>query len=222
MRGFCGIAVLVAVLFALGMPRQASAQPARPVPDLPALPLSVAVAVEHDRPVVSPAWVRAQVAEAERLLAPHGVHVRLVRRRPLDQAYAALETARDRDALADLIEPRVINVFVVRSLRDVDDPRLLRMGVRWRLRRDVRKTYVIVAASAMPTTLAHELGHYFGNGHSQVDNNIMSYRRSDPNAVRFDAKQGARMRHVVRGYLRSKKLQPASAFEQKSAAGTQK
>ncbi len=104
----------------------------------------------------------------------------------------------------------MINAFVVESLRDVDDPKIMRMGVRWRQRRNVSKDYVIVAASALPTTLCHELGHYLGNGHSRVVNNVMSYRRDDPAAVRFDKRQGARMRAVSRQLLARRKLVPVA------------
>ena len=38
----------------------------------------------------------------------------------------------------------------------------------------------------MPTTLAHELGHFLGNGHAYVKNNLMSYER-DGGEVFLDA-----------------------------------
>ncbi len=190
---------------------QSNAQPATKKPaQLPAMPLSIAVAEQHGKPVVKCPWLRRQVAEAERLLSAQRVHVKVVKRRRLPARYVALEKAKDRDALVKHLERKVINVFVVRTLRDVHDPRYLIQGVRWRNLRNLRKDYIIVAASASPTTLAHELGHYFGNPHSYVDNNIMSYKRSDPSKVRFNAKQGAKMRRAVAGYLRSKKLKTAA------------
>jgi hypothetical protein len=146
--------------------------------------LSVAVA-EEDRAEVQPeAWIAAQIASAEKLFAPIGVLFRWTMRKSLQRAH--LETRADRDALAAELEPRVINVFVVDSLRDVDEPDRYRMGVCWR--RGDGKPYVIVAANARPTVLAHELGHFFGNGHSTVPNNVMSYVRTD-GEVFFDAKQ---------------------------------
>jgi hypothetical protein len=194
----------------MGSARTAQAQAKTPAP-LPALPLSVAVAVgAKGEPVVTDAWLARSIAEAQRLLAPQGVAVGLLRRRALAHEHAILEDAQDRDALGAEVEAKVINVFIVASLRDVDDPRLTRQGVRWRMRRDLRKDYVIVAARASAMTLCHELGHYFGNGHSSVVNNIMSYRRDDPTAVAFDARQGARMRAVVRGHLARKTLLPLS------------
>jgi hypothetical protein len=185
---------------------RAAAQANPQTTELPTLPLSIAVATIDGTPVVDDRWVADQVRETQRLFRPHGVTLAVARRRPLVEAMARLETAEDRDALAQHLEQRVINVFVVDTLRDVDDPRLLRMGVRWRKRSDLRKDYVIVAESAMATTLCHELGHYFGNPHSFVVNNVMSYRRDDPDKVAFDDQQGRRMRSIARSHLRSGKL----------------
>lgn len=176
--------------------------------ELPMLPLSIGVAELDGKPVATAAFVKLQLDEAKRLLSVHQVRVDRARIRPLPESAAALETADDRDALAAFVEPRVINVFIVGSLRDVDDPRRMRMGVRWRLRRNVRKDYVIVTASAMPTTLCHELGHFFGNGHSSVVNNVMSYRRDDPAKVAFDKQQGIVMRRVARRLLSSGRVVP--------------
>ena len=179
---------------------------------LPPLPLSIAVAERDGEPVVSPAWLGRQVGQALRLMSAHGLVVAVTRLRLLAPEHAALEDAADRDALAAFVEPKVINLFVVDSLRDVDDPKLLRMGVRWRQRRDLSKDYVILAASAMPTTMAHELGHFFGNGHSQVVNNIMSYHREDPAKVAFDPRQGAKMRRVATQLLARGRVEPYAAI----------
>jgi hypothetical protein len=67
---------------------------------------------------------------------------------------------------------------------------------------------VIVAASALPSTLAHELGHFFGNGHSAVKNNLMSYDR-DGGAVFLDATQQGKIQAFARIFLRTKEITPA-------------
>jgi hypothetical protein len=175
-------------------------------PAIAPLPLSIAVAEVEGKPVVDERWLEQQVAWAQRLLAPHGLRVERFETRRLPAPLAKLETRDDRDRLAAHIAPRVINVFIVASLRDVDDPRLLRQGVRWRYLRNLKKNYVIVAAYADPTTLTHELGHFFGNGHSGVVNNIMSYKRNDRQQVFFDAAQGRRMRREARGLLGSRRV----------------
>ncbi|MBW2523315.1 MAG: hypothetical protein JRI23_04040 [Deltaproteobacteria bacterium] len=175
------------------------------------------MAQHEGAPVVSDRWVTRQVAEAIRLMAPQGITIRKVAQRKLDPRFAALETPEDRDAVSAEVEPKVINVFIVRSLRDIHRTERFIMGVRWRLRRNLAKDYVILSTKALPTTLAHELGHYLGNPHSPVDNNIMSYQRSDPSAVRFDRAQGVRMRQIARRNLRIGRLIPADRYAELAA-----
>ena len=104
-----------------------------------------------------------------------------------------LTTREDRDALGAYRTPGTIDAFVVRGLVDVDTPPLPRRGVHWRdrTRRGVR--YVIVVADASPWVLSHELGHYFGNPHSDVPGNLMSYTRAKGDPF-LDAVQLGRVR----------------------------
>lgn len=149
-------------------------------------------------PIVDDTFVAAQLAAANEVFAEH--HVRFVEHVPsraLPPTARRLETRGDRDALAASMVGAVVNVFFVESLRDVDDPSRYRMGVCWRKLADTSKRYVIVAASAAPTVLAHELGHFLGNGHSTVKNNLMSYDR-DGGAVFLDAAQGRTARATAR------------------------
>ncbi|WP_437636120.1 matrixin family metalloprotease [Sorangium sp. So ce854] len=174
-----------------------------------AFPLSIAVAEdEAGAPVRDEAWVDAQVAEAARLFEPAGVALRKVASRALPPRLARVETREDRDALAAAIEARRINVMVVASLRDVDDPRRFRMGVHWRRRATPERRCVILSASALPTVLAHELGHFFGLGHSGTEDNVMSYTRTGA-PVFFDAAQIEKIRTSARRYAASKALDPA-------------
>lgn len=200
---------------ALWLPaRIASAKkPSEPPPET-AVPIAIAVAqreVEVDgkrklERVVTRAFVEAQLATANELFAPHAV--RFFEREPagdLPESAARLETAADRDALATAMVAGVANVYFVESLRDVDDPKLHRMGVCWRKLSNLKKRYVIVAASAQPTTLAHELGHFLGNPHSYVKNNLMSYDR-DGGKVFLDDAQGQKARKTARALFASKEL----------------
>ncbi|KYF86077.1 hypothetical protein BE20_30150 [Sorangium cellulosum] len=188
-----------------GLARAAGRAPA----PLPAFPLSIAVAEEAaGQPVRDDAWIDAQIAEAVRLFEPAGVALRKVGSRALAPRFSRLETRADRDALAAAIEARRINVMVVASLRDVDDPRRFRMGVHWRNRATPERRCVIVAANARPTVLAHELGHFFGLGHSGVDDNVMSYTRTGA-PVSFDPAQIEKIRSAARGYAASKAFEPA-------------
>ena len=175
---------LALAMLTLVWTRPAQAKP--PKKPLPAVGLSVAVAHVDGKPVVSKAWAAEQVAEAIRLLDPHGVHVREVKRRRLPARMARLESREDRDRLARYVERRVVNVFFVKKLKDVDRKNRWIQGVRWRERRNLKNDWVIVASNATPTTLAHELGHFFGNGHSRVreQHHVVRAHRSQRGGVR--------------------------------------
>ncbi len=177
-------------------------------PPIPVLPLSIAIAMDKGKAVRDEPWIDAQLGEVERLFGPIGVSFQKGALRPLDERYARLETRRDRDALAAEIKPGVINVFVVSSLRDVDDPSRYRMGVHWRKSSDTKKHYVILSSSAVTSVLAHELGHFFGNGHTKAVNNLMSYIRLGP-FIYLSPQQAARIQLFARNYVRAKELLPA-------------
>ena len=169
--------------------------------------LSVAVAQVEGEAVVTSDWLDEQLAHATRAFRPYGVCFAIAHRRELPAEHGAMETRADRHALGGLLEPGRVNVFVVESLRDVDDPSVMRMGVHWRARGRHHGHYVIVAASAWQTTLAHELGHFFGNPHHPTPGNLMSYEgRSETSG--FDAAQGRRIAGHLRRFLRSRELAP--------------
>ncbi|MBI2893643.1 MAG: hypothetical protein HYY06_08830 [Deltaproteobacteria bacterium] len=177
--------------------------------EVPVLPLSIALTREGDEPVVDAGWLDLEVGSANRLFLPHGVCFRVVSTRFLapQEAPPALETRADRHALGRLLLDSVINVFVVATLRDVDDPSLFRMGVHWRPRGRRGKHFVILSSDAMPTTLAHELGHFFGNPHTRVAKNLMSYVGRGATSS-FDERQARRIRSHALRFLRSGELRP--------------
>lgn len=184
----------------------ASAKTEKKAKRVPPLALNLAVAELDGKPVVSADWVKRQVLETQRLLKPHRLGVGVVERRVLTEELARLETAEDRDAVAAHLMPKAINAFFVKSLRNIDDPESFIRGVRWRKRSDLSKDYVIVSSIAGPFTLCHEIGHFLGNGHSQVVNNVMSYKHEDRDKIQFDERQGAKMRLIARRLLRRKKV----------------
>ncbi len=165
------------------------------------IPLSLRIALRGgDEPaaVVSEAFVDELLKQTQAIFGEHELSfVERSARGDVAATHRALETREDRNALAAHLTAGVANVFLVESLRDVDDPRLYRMGVMWRNLRNLKKRYVIVAASAAPTTLAHELGHFLGLGHTSVKNNLMSYAREDGAKVFLDAKQGETCRRTA-------------------------
>jgi hypothetical protein len=172
----------------------------------PADTFTLRVAIVTDpagQPVAQEQWLTQQMAQAQELFAPFGVGFVRQDAPPLTNAAEHVETRSDRDALADRVQPHVVNVFVVGSLRDVDEPDRMRKGVHWHA--PAGRHYIIVVATAPPSVLAHELGHFFGNPHSSVRDNVMSYERSGA-PVFFDAAQGKRIAARAKEYVTSGEL----------------
>ena len=149
-------------------------------------------------------WVNEQIATANELFAPVGVRFRWTVETALPEPQAELHSRTDRDVLTKRLEPRLVNVFIVRELEDVDEPGRYRMGVTWTSRID-QKRYVVVARSAKPSVLAHELGHLFGNQHSSVANNLMSYSR-DGSTIFIDDRQKATIGSFAERFLADRTL----------------
>jgi hypothetical protein len=186
----------------LGSTLTRSARADAPTAPLRPVPVSFAVALEDGEPVRDGAWIDEQLAAMEALYAPLGLSPAKVSVRTMASRFLHLETRADRDALAAELRPGVANVFVVGTLRDVDEPARMRRGVHWRNRENASRRYVIVSSEAMPTVLAHEMGHYFGLGHSSVRDNLMSYERSG-GSVFFDPAQSRIIQASSRECFRS-------------------
>jgi hypothetical protein len=161
------------------------------------------VADDAGKPLADAAWLAGEIDAAEGLFEPFGVRFARVDGGPLDARLAHMDTRADRNALAPHVALHDIDVFVVGSLRDVDDPTQVRRGVHWHAPSGAH--YVILVASAPKAVLAHELGHYFGNAHSRVIDNVMSYERSGA-PVFFDGEQGRRIAARARAYVESGEL----------------
>ncbi len=139
--------------------------------------LAMAIAVKDGAPARDDAWIDAQIADANALFVPVGVRFRWQLRKEIPARHAEIHTRADRDALAPLVEKNVIDVFVVAALEDVDEPGRYRKGVAWTSRPSGAR-FVVLSGEAPRTVLAHELGHIFGNPHTDVPDNLMSYRRA--------------------------------------------
>jgi hypothetical protein len=170
------------------------------------LPLVVHVVAATEADVVPDSFVAERVARANEIFAPYGVSFVVAKAVVLPAKHAALETRADRDALGAYAKRGVIDCFVVRSLRDVDDPQHLRRGVHWRSQTHAGTRYVIISSISGTNVLAHELGHYLGNhAHSEVAGNLMSYTAGEGLPV-LDAKQQKRLSRTVRELLKSGEL----------------
>ena len=167
--------------------------------------LRVEIAQSDSLPVVSREWLGAQITEANRLFAPAGVAFENSDEATLPDAHRVMMTRRDRHRLAPRVGEDLVHVFVVESLANVDEPGFIQ-GVHWRSRlTGTYRHYVILSRIAGPSVLGHELGHFFGNPHSDVPGNIMSYTRgSGPPA--FDRAQLRRIRRFRDRFLRTGEL----------------
>lgn len=174
---------------------------------LPTIPLTRHVVRADGTYVVDTAFIELELATANDLFKDAGIVFEFGSTIDTDGAHKALETRADRDKLADYRVANEVNVFFVDSLRDVDDPKLHRMGVTWRKLSDLKAKYIIVAASGSPTTLAHELGHFFGLDHVGQKNNLMSYDR-DGGAVFLTDPQRRVIRSTATKLLAQKSIVP--------------
>lgn len=171
------------------------------------LPILVHMAQEGGADVATREALARHLQRANAIFAAYDVAFELVGvERPTISA--RMETRADRDELAAQVKPGVINLFVVASLMDVDEPGRVRRGVHWHAGTQMDVHYLIVSAIAEPDVLAHELGHFLGNPrHSDTPGNLMSYQRTE--ALPFlDLAQQRRVQRAVRAYLRRRELVP--------------
>lgn len=165
------------------------------------LPIFLHLAQVDGSAVADEAFIAAQLARANRIFAPYGVGFAIAGRAPLPAPHARMETRADRDALGAYVKPGVIDLFLVQSLRDVDEPERMRKGVHWHSRSHAPAHYVILSAIAPDFVLAHELGHFLGNPrHSDTPDNLMSYEHAG-GTLFLDPAQLRRMRRTLARYL---------------------
>lgn len=170
----------------------------------PTLPVLFHVS-DADREHLGTAWFAEQITVANRVFEPVGLSFESVGVVAMGDEPVHLDNRADRHALGSLLRTRLINCFVVRSMRDVDNPEEMRRGVHWRTETDAH--FVVLTSIGPRTTLAHELGHFFGNReHSTIAGNIMSYTHGE--LPWFDEVQAKRIRRFARRFLRSGELVP--------------
>lgn len=175
------------------------------------LPLVLHVVEEDGKPVADAGFIAERIARANEIYAPYRVGFVVQERLPLKAAHAHLSSRADRDALAEYLKRKVINCFVVASLRDVDEPERMRRGVHWHAATRGGAHYVIISTLGGRDVLSHELGHFLGNPeHSPTPGNLMSYEHG-PMLPFLDAAQLKRLERSLRGYFKRAELVPAPA-----------
>ena len=160
------------------------------------------------RPLGEGPWLDAQWAEVSRLFGEAGVALERLPVRTTAVGRPDVVSRADRDAFAAGLEPGVVNVFVIGSLADVDEPGRMRKGVHWRPSGRADLHYVLLIGSSPRGVLAHELGHFFGLAHSGVRDNLMSYARSEGGTLFLDRGQRARVLASARASVASGELGP--------------
>ena len=184
----------------------------------PALPAYVHVAEVAGTRVASARFLDSQWASVRQLLGPAGVRL-TPHDKPAPLLPAVLETRADRSALSRWAVPGAVNVFVVESLADVDEPGRQRLGVHWRAGGThfvIVATYGVPGGRACPPQytcrddsglLAHELGHFFGLAHDERADNLMSYTRAG-NPIWLADRQLRTVRARLDYELRAGRLRP--------------
>jgi len=172
------------------------------------LGVAVHVAQEQGLPVADQAFIERQLKMANRVFAPYGVAFEQSERHQSEALLPHVRTRSERNALGAFVRPQRINLFVVASLHDVDEPPRIRRGVHWHSATHVPAHYLILSRISFDAVLAHELGHFLGNPrHSNTRGNLMSYQHTDELPF-LDESQQRRLRESLAGYLRTGELQP--------------
>ena len=165
------------------------------------------IAADDHGLVANADWVAKQLTGANRHFAPLDVGFQLAGVDALPASAMHIETRADRNAIAEnRLGGKLIHVFVVGQLDDVDQEGAIAYGVTWRRPNDARK-YLIISVQALERTLAHELGHFFGLPHSTYAVSIMNKtERTEPPVDQrtFANEEISAMRPVLERLLRGK------------------
>jgi len=180
---------LLTTLVALGIVGLAQTAIAVPEDATTPRPFAVVVHVAAADPSDTDARLARLLDTANRLFAEAGIAFAVAERRELPGSFATLEQSRERRRLRRHLVPRAINVFLVDEILDPNPSAATRKAARWQGRKPSGRlsgahieapgkrpgTYIVLARSRRATSLAHELGHFFGVGHHKDPTNVMSY-----------------------------------------------
>jgi len=144
------------------------------------IPLHLHLATDEGSAAADETWIEAQVATANSQFGALGVAFFVADRSELTSEYWTVDDRDEHDLLgrSDFSKGGV-HWYVVASLANVDEAGEI-YGVHWRDRDKRSRHWVIVSAIAWRTTLAHELGHFFGLAHSDVLESLMNTKSGLP------------------------------------------
>jgi hypothetical protein len=190
--GVFAVCTLVSTSASAAEKRSASAEPAKP--------FFITIHVATSNPGDTDQRIADFIETANLNFAAAGISFVESGRKNLPASFAILETQGERHRLKKFFVPRTINVFL---LDEIDDPipsEATKKAAAWQglpltgllagahveYKGRTPGTYIILSRDSEKVTLTHELGHFFGAGHSKDPSNIMSYGREKH---RFDDKQ---------------------------------
>ena len=156
--------------------------------------------------VQGPDWLAAQLARANALFAPLGVGFNIAEVLALDRSEAIILSRDQRNRIGRRRFTRgAVHVFIVERLGNIDATDADINGVHWRTRRG---RWVMVSSKAWDLTLGHELGHFFGLPHSEVEASIMNTtsRKFPPASRAFQPDELIKMRAGLKRMLRDRSL----------------
>jgi len=167
------------------------------------------IVVKDGEPVQTAEWVTGQVETANAHFEPIGVAFELASVQALDAGLATITERSERDMLGrGAFRTGVVQVYVVEHLANVDEEGEI-YGVHWRDREKRSRRWLILSSLSWNTTLAHELGHFFGQKHSDYPISIMNKTaRSEPPVAQrtFADEELTSMRKVLAKMLKKKQL----------------
>jgi hypothetical protein len=175
------------------------------------VPLSIHIATKNDKPVSKQAWIDEFVATANRLFKPADIFFKINKTSTFSKPGSIIKEVAQRHALARYAEKDgSIHLFVVERLADKAIKDKWISGVHWRYQgKDKQyrgRRYIILSRwAARIDTPAHELGHFFGQAHAKLPDNLMKSLPRDDDA-KFSKWQIGKIKKQLRKMMQSKLL----------------